>query len=487
MGIEAGTRHKVSVRHAEVRAWAKSAQPRDELRAGKGLYLRCTNAGLHWLYRYASPETGKQVRVWLWADDAAGLIGFPDATLEEAERRAARLRAAVLDGVDPVLRAEQARAAADAAQAAQDEAQRRRITVRDLFDRWRDVELVRRSLPNGDSTGRRDSGALAGDTFRRHVFPVIGDMAAEAVGRADVLRVIDAQVTAGKQRTAQMIFADLRQMLAFGLDRELITVNPMATLKKSRIVGTSTERERALSTEEIQALAQQLPAARMSPRSVLAVWVTLATGCRVGEVMGAAWADLATDRAALVALADGVGSKCGFVDLPGRSWYIPDTKSGRDHTVHLSPFAVSIFMLLRGMRDEGPWVFANSAGSAPLDAKTFAKQLGDRQRAADKQIKGRTKAVGALILPGGRWTPHDLRRTAASIMAALGVNGDTIDECLNHQIESRIRRTYIRDRREADQARAFDALGARLSELAGLVVAGGHPADLPNMPDRSTP
>ncbi len=39
-----------------------------------------------------------------------------------------------------------------------------------------------------------------------------------------------------------------------------------------------------------------------------------------------------------------------------------------------------------------------------------------------------------------------LRRRAATIMAELGINGDVIDERLNHKIESRLRRTYVRDR-----------------------------------------
>ena len=51
-------------------------------------------------------------------------------------------------------------------------------------------------------------------------------------------------------------------------------------------------------------------------------------------------------------------------------------------------------------------------------------------------------------------------------MASLGITGDVIDECLNHMIESRMRRTYFRDRRGAAQAKAFDALGSRLKALA---------------------
>jgi hypothetical protein len=39
-------------------------------------------------------------------------------------------------------------------------------------------------------------------------------------------------------------------------------------------------------------------------------------------------------------------------------------------------------------------------------------------------------------------------------MAELGVSGDVIDECLNHIIESRVRRVYVRNRRLSDQAKA---------------------------------
>ena len=63
----------------------------------------------------------------------------------------------------------------------------------------------------------------------------------------------------------------------------------------------------------------------------------------------------------------------------------------------------------------------------------------------------------------------ELCRTAGTMMAGLDVSGDVIDECLNHKIESRGRRSYVRDRREAAQVRAFDALGARLFAVLGCL------------------
>jgi hypothetical protein len=55
-------------------------------------------------------------------------------------------------------------------------------------------------------------------------------------------------------------------------------------------------------------------------------------------------------------------------------------------------------------------------------------------------------------------------------MASLGISSDVIDECLNHMIQSRVTRIYIRDRREGEQVKAFDALGQRLAELVTLAI-----------------
>lgn len=121
-----------------------------------------------------------------------------------------------------------------------------------------------------------------------------------------------------------------------------------------------------------------------------------------------------------------------------------------------------------------PWLFPATGNSRPVCVKSFGKQLADRQREPEARLTNRTKATMALALPGGKWTAHDLRRTAATLMARLGFGSDTINEALNHMQADRMAKVYIQDRREADQARAFDALGARLQELIGGQQAGSN-------------
>jgi integrase len=193
----------------------------------------------------------------------------------------------------------------------------------------------------------------------------------------------------------------------------------------------------------------------------------------VGELLGATWSDADHEPEDLTAIGDRAEVKVGFVDLTRGTWHIPVTKNQRSHTIHLSDFAFAQFRKLEAFRRStsgntaslSPWVFANESGAGPVGVKTLGKQLSNRQREAKCPLRGRSKATTSLSLSGGRWTAHDLRRTAATFMAALGISGDVIDECLNHVIESRVRRTYIRDRRTVQQRQAFDALGEFLEGL----------------------
>ena len=121
----------------------------------------------------------------------------------------------------------------------------------------------------------------------------------------------------------------------------------------------------------------------------------------------------------------------------------------------------------RSTESLSPWVFPNDAGDGPVGVKSLGKQLSDRQREAEAAAARAHQSATAsgLLLPGGRWTAHDSAANCGDIHGRSGVSGDVIDECLNHMIESRVRRTYIRDRRIVQQRQAFDALGKFLDGL----------------------
>ena len=150
---------------------------------------------------------------------------------------------------------------------------------------------------------------------------------------------------------------------------------------------------------------------------------------------------------------------------------MPTTKNQRNHLIHLSDFAAQQFAELATLREADritgkplPWVFPDSRGTGPVCIKSFGKQLADRQSSESARLQNRTKSVDALVLEGGRWTAHDLRRTASTMMSQLGIPDDVINECQNH-IKQGMSGLYIQDRREAEQIEAFDALGQRLATL----------------------
>ncbi|NRF68658.1 tyrosine-type recombinase/integrase [Aquincola sp. S2] len=465
------------------------------LHDGGGLYLRKRGANAYWYLRQRNAATG--ARTWAPVFPPGPSAAYPGRNLDDARKAArdAEVQADQPGGLDLIRqRAETEREALAerARRAAAGEAERlereRRITVQALFSRWREVDLQPHVGANGKRLGRKDGGQYTAEQFDRHVFPAIGARAVVDVRKADLMDILDRVKSTGRRRTANVLLADLKQMLNWALNRELIERNPLATVTRREVGGEEGGRERILGADEIKALAQALQGSGMSPRSTSAVWLILSTGCRISEAMGARWEN---------------------VDFTTRTWYLPDSKNQRDHTIHLSEFALRQFAELRRLEDQrvhdaienerierrkaarargmtlaeanaatiavdttgipelqpSEWVFPNARNTGPVDVKSFGKQLADRQRAADRRLQGRAKATDSLALPGGRWTAHDLRRTAATVMAELGISGDVIDECLNHVIESRVRRTYIRNRRLPEQARAFDALGGQLQQL----------------------
>lgn len=177
----------------------------------------------------------------------------------------------------------------------------------------------------------------------------------------------------------------------------------------------------------------------------------LSTCCRVGEISRAQWVD---------------------VDFDTGTWRIPpdNSKNGKEHIVFLSDFSKQHFAKLKALAtDEGqvqsPWVLPATRRKGHVCLKSLTKQIGDRQRKGKAPMKNRAKLTTALVLPRGKWTPHDLRRSGATIMGRLGIRPDVIEKCLNHVEQNALVRIYQRQLLEAEQADAWRLLGERLEIL----------------------
>jgi integrase len=430
------------------------------INCGNKLYLRKRANGYLWYYRTTSPETKLDV----WHAIGKG-SGYPTISLAKARELAKQIDAKGVLGVDVK---EEIRREGEAVRALKDaklKFESAKRPLRGVFEQWKAIDLIPRVRTDGTRTGRKDEGRYVEEQFDRHVFPLLGEKPIAEITKADIIAVLDAQKMNGKLSTANKLLSDLKQLFSFAYDREIIQANPIGSIKKSSAGGKSVLRKRTLDDSEIQDLRAKIPNARLSTRTAIGIWLLLSTGARVGELMGATWKSAKTSPKVLREQADAAGIKFGTVDLAARSWYLPDTKNQRDHSIHLSELACQQFLKLRDIAEHEAWIFPDSRGEKPVCVKSFGKQIADRQRLGRLPMRGRSQEVAALSLPGGKWTAHDLRRTAATIMARLGTSGDVINECLNHMQAGAMSRVYIQDRRGSQQAVAFDALGKYLEAL----------------------
>ena len=349
-------------------------------------------------------------------------------TAEEASRIAARdAELARLSSEKADIEAEQARQAA-------------RKSVTELFEHWAKVDLI----------NRKDKGAEVRRMFEKDVLPFLGSLAVADIKKSHITVVTDAMLARGVNRAAKIAFSLMRQMFRFAVDRDLIEYDPTASIRKAKIGGKDVERDRVLSDEEIRTLAKLAPDAGLLPSTEAAIWIALSTCCRIGELLGARWEHL---------------------NLIKGSWLIPaeNSKNGKPHSVTLSPFAVRQFEYVRAHNGSSAWCYPNTDDSGPVCSKTVTKQLGDRQRQPDQGTMSRRSAKAqALLLPGGKWTPHDLRRTGATVMTALGVLPEVAERCLNHTEENKVKRTYQRHSYTKEMSEAWNRLG----EYLDLVTRG---------------
>ncbi|MBI9206426.1 site-specific integrase [Pseudomonas aeruginosa] len=376
-------------------------------------------------------------------------------TLAEAGQRAKELAGLHKSGIKDVkehLEAEEAAriAARDAElarvaaeKAAVEEANARlaaRKTVQDLFDHWAKVDLI----------NRKDRGDEVRRMFNKDVLPFLGALHLDEVKKGHITEVTDALLARGVNRMAKMIFSLMRQMFRFAVDRDLIDHDPTASIRKAKIGGKDIERDRVLSEDEIRTLAKLAPDAGLLPSTEAAIWIALSTCCRIGELMNARWEN---------------------IDLKTGIWLIPseDSKNGKAHTVTLSAFAIEQFERVKAISGKSEWCYPNTKDTGPVCSKTVTKQLGDRQRKPDQgTMSNRSAKAQALLLKGGKWTPHDLRRTGATIMTALGVLPEVAERCLNHTEENKIKRTYQRHSYNKEMADAWRKLGDHLIHLLSI-------------------
>ena len=414
---------------------------------GQGRFtVRLTKSGERLFYFRYTDENGNRVRLPIGSYDREGLNGL---TLKDARRRAAELSRLYQDGAtnlreylalqenvkeirlrDEIDQAERDRALVKA----EEDGRNARMTVRQLFERWMILDVC----------SRKDEGVEVRRMLEKDMLPILGDLAVEDIKKSHVMLVTDELLARGVKRMGKVIFALMRQMFNFAVERDIIAVNPTATISKAKIFGADNECDRILMDDEIKEFAEKIKNANLMPTTQAALWIALATCCRIGEILSAEWR---------------------HVDLQKKEWVIPANKSknGKPHMIYLSDIVVDQFKLIHSLNWASSWCFPNRSCTDSVCSKTITKQVTDRQKiSSNKVMSGRSKYFDALQLSGGYWTPHDLRRTGASLMVKLGVVPEVADRCMNHIEQNKVKRTYLRYDYAKEMKEAWEELGAYL-------------------------
>ena len=294
---------------------------------------------------------------------------FGEMTVEDARRKAQRCKVEIADGID-VLQQRDASRARMAGERFDEVVERYlALNAKDTYY-WREV---RRLLTSAD---------LA--MLKKRPF--------ETIVTHELIAIVD-RVAQRSPATARVLFAALRPFFTWCVPRGLIAVSPLADVRGPAPVRA---RDRLLSDAEIRAFwlaTEQLGFPFQSIFKML-----LLTGQRRAEVAGLRWSEM---------------------DIADATWALAGarTKNSLPHVVDLSPHALKLLKALPA--SDADLVFSTNGRTPPSG---FSK------------AKARLDALMRDALPGDLplWRTHDLRRTAASGMAADGVPPHVIERILNH-------------------------------------------------------
>ncbi len=305
--------------------------------------------------------------------------------------------------------------------------------------------------------------------LNKDIKPFWGKEKAKNITRRDVILLLDKIKDRGAPIQANRTLACIRRMFNFAIERDIIQTNPCSAVKA---VAKENRRDRVLSPEEIKNFWEGLNAPdiikpnpedanstniihaiRMSEHTKFALKFQLTTAQRKGEVISAEWNE---------------------IDLTAGWWTIPaeKAKNGNAHRVPLSTLALELLHEIKILSGNSRWLFPSTKSSKAKTANKTKKIKNHRENpltliTEDKSVRGESidHAMRRCTFKNVKqFTPHDLRRTAASHMTGMGISRLVVSKLLNH-VETSVTAVYDRHSYDNEKKLALEAWGKKLSEI----------------------
>jgi integrase len=318
---------------------------------------------------------------------------WPEVKLGSARRTAAAMNEALAQGRDP----RELKIAANYGQVP---------TVREFASVW---------MKDVVSKDRKDPKPVD-RLMKRDILPALGRRPVAKVTIDEVRRLVFARRDAHRPAAAGAIRDTLHRLFSYAVVCGLRPDNPCAAVP-ARFVYEAKPRERHLSAAELRVVLRKLHNWPSMPAPYnWAVELLLLTMARKSELRLARVED---------------------VDLKRAVWEVPaeNSKTGKPHLIPLSPRAVELMTLLKAMR------LATYGGST---AMAFLLP-GKGSMFVPMSPNAINKALNRMRWGIEAFTPHDLRRTAATILNEQDFDDDWIEAALNHS-QKGIRGVYNKAR-----------------------------------------
>ncbi|VTU31764.1 Site-specific recombinase XerD [Variovorax sp. PBS-H4] len=431
----------------DVRA-AKLLAPGEHLTVSgcPGLRLEATASRKAWTYRYRSPVTGKLKQVKIGE--------YPAMPAPAAAAAWDQLRQQRAEGVDvKAVKSEKVRAARAAAAT-------ETYTVRRLVDDYVTGHL---------EGGRKEAGALATRRALERLLDeeeAFAEMRADQVTRATCFDILDARKAT--PTAAQKLRSELGSAWEYALDAGRLDGNVpnwWRTVMRGRLKSKGKviagrhvgQQRRALRDDEVSQLLAWLPNMHELGRDATQMYLWTCT--RGAEFLGMRAEHVTEER-------------------DGWWWTAPKeaTKNARfenavDLRVPLVGRALKIVKRrLKGVGEAG-WLFADEEGGQ-YTQHSFSTYIYDLQPYSAKRKRHGSDGAHLKALPVTGWTPHSLRRTGRTMLAALGCPEEIAEAILGHMPEGIVGTynaySYDKERREW--------LGKLSKHLEALVAQAGLPA-----------
>ena len=381
----------------------------DEIK-GFGLRLRHGGTG-RWIVQFRNSQ-GQQRKMTL--------SQIPLKSVDQARAAAERLIRNIADDRDP---------------------QAEKVALRKAreVEKFKVSDLLKLYLPAAKDRLRVSSY----DEVERHLQIIWAPIHTVAVGSLDSRRIaleLDKIAKARGLITANRARSSLSAMMGWGIEKGRVDSNPVVNVAKA--LKREPKRDRVLTDEELAdvwACCGEDDFGRI-------VRLLILTAARREEVAGARWPEL---------------------DLARGTWQLPAerVKNGRSHLIPLTSAAISILQSVV-RREKRELLFGDGEGSFAGWSKSKARL--DDAIAARRQKIAAEAGLEPVSMPA--WRIHDLRRSAATGMARLGISIAVIERALNHVSGEfkGIVAVYQRHDFQQEVAEAFEAWSRHIDQLTRL-------------------